>query len=98
MQDCAAIWNSDVEAGQGYQVSHTDYVADNVEAGRTEVRVQFSRGRCTVVLPIGGRRVAVLVKVPDRDFYALPQRQTLLQGARVASNARGREDGSIALR
>jgi len=42
--------------------------------------------------------VAVFVKVPDRDFFALPERQTLPQGARVAYNARGREDGSIRLR
>ena len=98
LQDCVAIWNSDVEAGEGYQVSHTDYVADNVSEGRRKVSVQLRRRQCLVVLPIGGRRVAVMVKVPDRDFYDLPERQTLPGGARVAYNARGYEDGSIELR
>jgi hypothetical protein len=96
--DCVDIWNSDVEAGKTSQVTAADYVADNAKEGRTKVRVQLRQGRCLVVIPIGGRRVAVFVKVPDRDLYTVPERQTLPQGARVAYNARGRRDGSIALR
>ena len=98
MRDCVKIWNASVEAGEGFQVAHTDYVADNVKDGRTDVRVQLRGGRCLVVIPLGGRRVGVMVRVPDRDFYDLPDRQTLPSGARVAYNAVGREDGSIELR
>lgn len=96
--DCVDIWNASVEAGEGFQVAHTDYVADNVKEGRTDVRVQLRGGRCLVVIPLGGRRVGVMVRVPDRDFYDLPDRQTLPSGARVAYNAVGRKDGSIRLR
>ena len=98
VRDCVEIWNASVEAGEGFQVAHTDYVADNVKAGRTDVRVQLRGGRCLVVIPLGGRRVGVMVRVPDRAFYDLPDRQTLPSGARVAYNAVGRDDGSIELR
>jgi len=98
VRDCVDIWNASVEAGEGFQVAHTDYVADNVKEGRAGVRVQLRGGRCLVVIPLGGSRVGVMVRVPDRDFYDLPDRQTLPRGARVAYNAVGREDGSIRLR
>ena len=98
LRDCVKIWNASVEGGKGFQVAHTDYVADNVKAGRTKVRVQLRGGRCLVVIPLGGRRVGVMVRVPDRDFYDLPDRQTLPSGARVAYNAVGRRNGSIELR
>jgi hypothetical protein len=98
VQDCVDIWNASVEAGEGFQVTHTDYVADNVEAGRTKVRVAHRQAQCVVVLPIGGRRVAIMTKVPDRDYYDLPRRQRLPTGTAVEYNAIGRDDGSIELR
>jgi hypothetical protein len=45
VQDCVDIWNASVEAGEGFQVAHTDYVADNVKEGRADVRVQLRGAR-----------------------------------------------------
>lgn len=64
----------------------------------TKVRVAYRRSDCVVVLPIGGRRVAVFVKARDVELFELPERRTLPGGVRVEYNARGREDGSIVLR
>lgn len=97
-KDCLAIWNRDEQRGSGSQVSHTDFLADLAQQGRTPVRVEYSRPSCFVVARIGPRRVAVFVTVRNHAFYDQPRRENIPEGRVVNFNARALQDGRIAMR
>jgi hypothetical protein len=97
-KDCLASWNRDEQRGSGSQVSHTDFLADLAQRGRTPVRVEYSRPSCFVVAKIGPRRVAVFVTVRNHAFYDQPRRENIPQGRVVNFNARALQDGRIAMR
>jgi hypothetical protein len=98
LRQCLALWNADEAIGSTHQVSHTEFLAELAQKGRTPVSVIYQRPDCYVVAPIGRRRIAWFVAARGRAPFTVPERRNLKPGETFDYNGRALRDGRIDLR
>jgi hypothetical protein len=98
MRQCLALWNADEAIGSTHQVSHTEFLAELAQKGRTPVSVIYQRPDCYVVVPVGPRRIAWFAAARGRAPFTIPERRNLEPGERLNYNGRALRDGRIDLR
>ena len=97
-RQCLALWNADEAIGSTHQVSHTEFLAELAQKGRTRVWVAYQRPHCYVVAPIGPRRIAWFAAWRGRAPYTTPERRNLKPREGFKPNGRALQDGRIDLR
>ncbi|MDA0179364.1 hypothetical protein OJ997_03565 [Solirubrobacter phytolaccae] len=94
LKQCVQLWNEDA-LDDSFQVTANEFVAD---LAPIDVYVSYERGDCFVVMPIGGKRIAVLWAEDGRRPFHNPDRRRLKRGERFTENARADDTGRIELK